>query len=133
MVTVGITNSGLLLKIRTRLLLPVHGEIMPIELPFGLCNASATFQRAILGIFFDLIHDSVEVNMDEFTIYGDIFHEAISNLEKFLIKCQETKLALSHEKCKMLLTEGIVLEHHILANGIQVDPTKIEVMFGLSL
>ena len=40
-------------------------------LPFGLCNAPATFQRAVLGIFSDLIHDCVEVYMDDFTVYGD--------------------------------------------------------------
>ena len=35
-------------------------------LPFGLCNAPATFQRAVLGIFSDLIL----VYMDDFTVYG---------------------------------------------------------------
>lgn len=100
-------------------------------LPFGLCKAPSTFQRAVLGIFFDLIHDCVEVYMDDFTVYGDTFHEALANLEKILIRCQETNLALSHEKCKMLLTEGIMLRHHILANRIQVDPSKIEVLSGL--
>ena len=34
--------------------------------PFVLCNAPATFQSAVLGIFVDLIHDYVEVYMDEF-------------------------------------------------------------------
>ena len=69
--------------------------------------------------------------MDEFTAYGNTFQEALDNLEKVLIRCQETNLALSHEKCKMLLIEGIVLAHHIYSQGIKVDPTKIEVIVGL--
>eukprot|EP00253_Pinus_taeda_P026709 PITA_26709 len=76
-------------------------------LPFGLCNAPATFQRAVLGIFSDLIHDCVEVYMDEFTVYGDSFEEALANLEKVLIRCKETNLSLSHEKCFMMFIEDI--------------------------
>jgi hypothetical protein len=67
-------------------------------LPFGLCNALATFQRVVLGVFADLIHDCVEVYMDDFTVYGNTFEEALSNLEKVLIRCQESNLSLSHEK-----------------------------------
>jgi hypothetical protein len=67
-------------------------------LPFGLCNAPATFQRVVLGVFADLIHDCVEVYMDDFTVYGNTFEEALSNLEEVLIRCQESNLALSHEK-----------------------------------
>ena len=101
-------------------------------LPFGLCNTPATFQRAVLGILADLVHDCVEIYMDDFTVYGNDFKEALDNLEKVLIRCQETNLALSHEKCKMMLTEGIVLGHHISSEGIKVDPTKIEIITGLS-
>ena len=67
-------------------------------LPFGLCNAPATFQRAVLGILTDLVHDCMEVCMEDFTVYGNDFKEALDNLEKVLIRCQETNLALSHEK-----------------------------------
>ena len=101
-------------------------------LPFGLCNAPATFQRAVLGILADLVHDCVEIYMDDFTVYGNDFKEALDNLEKVLIRCQETNLALSHEKCKMMLTEGIVLGHHISSEGIKVDPAKIEIITSLS-
>ena len=66
--------------------------------PFGLCNAPATFQRAVLGIFFNLIHDCVEVYMDEFMAYGNNFQESLDNLVKVLIRCQEMNLSLSHEK-----------------------------------
>jgi hypothetical protein len=97
-------------------------------LPFGLCNAPATFQRAVFGIFVDLIHDCVEVYMVDFTIYGNTYQEALDNLEKVLIRCQEMNLSLSHEKCKMLLIEGVVLGNHVSSKGIKVDPAKIEVI-----
>jgi hypothetical protein len=69
--------------------------------------------------------------MDDFTMYGDTFQEALDNLEKVLIRCQETNLSLSNEKCHMLRTEGDVLGHHISPAGIQVDPSKIEVICEL--
>ena len=46
-------------------------------LPFGLCNAPATFKRVVLGFFSDLIHDCVEVYMDDFIVYGNTFEQAI--------------------------------------------------------
>ena len=58
-------------------------------LPSGLCNALATFQKAVLGIFFDLIHNCVEVYMDDFTVYGNTFEEALENLENVLKICKE--------------------------------------------
>jgi hypothetical protein len=42
-------------------------------LPFGLCNAPATFQRAVLGIFSDMLNDSMEIFMVDFTPYGAYF------------------------------------------------------------
>jgi hypothetical protein len=65
--------------------------------------------------------------MDDFTVYGNTYHEALDNLEKVLIRCQEMNLSLSHEKCKMLLTEEVVLGHHISSEGIKVGPANIKV------
>eukprot|EP00253_Pinus_taeda_P005550 PITA_05550 len=100
-------------------------------LPFGLCNAPATFQRAVLAIFADLVHECVEVYMDDFTIYGNTYDDCLNNIEKVLKTCIETNLSLSNEKCYMMLTEGIVLGHHISASGIKVDPAKIQVLVNL--
>ena len=69
--------------------------------------------------------------MDDFMTYRNTFQESLDNLEKVLIRCQETNLSLSHKKCKMSLTEGIVLGHHVSSQGIKVDPAKIEVIVGL--
>ena len=68
--------------------------------------------------------------MHDFMTYGNTFQETIDNLEKVLIRCQETNLSLSHEKCKMLLIEGIVLGHHVSSQGIKVDPVKIKAIVG---
>jgi len=97
-------------------------------LPLFLCNAPATFQRVVLAIFFDFIHDCVEVYMDDFTVYGDDFPQALENLEKVLVRRQEAHLALSSSKCKMMQNKGIVLGHHVSFKGIKVDTSKIEVI-----
>ena len=42
-----------------------------------------------------------------------------------------TRFCLSHKKCHMMMIEGVVLGHYISADGIRVDPTKIEVILNL--
>ena len=100
-------------------------------LPFGLCNAPATFQRAILSIFVDLINEGLEVYMNDFTLYGDDFEQALQTLEKVLERCIATRLCLSHKKCHMMMTKGLILGHYISSARIQVDPTKIQVILLL--
>jgi hypothetical protein len=75
----------------------------------------------------------MEIYMDNFTVYGDTFQEALDNLEKVLVRCQETNLSLSHEKCHILRTKGIVLGHHISPTRIQVDPAKIKFIRDLPM
>ena len=69
--------------------------------------------------------------MDDFMAYGNTFQESLENLKKVLIRCQETNLSHSHEKCKILSTKGIVVGHHVSSQGIKVDPMMIEVIVGL--
>eukprot|EP00253_Pinus_taeda_P022803 PITA_22803 len=102
-------------------------------LPFGLCNAPATFQRAVIGIFSDMINDSLEIFMDDFTPYGTTFEDALQNLEKVLKRCIEEHLALSTKKCHMMMNEGIVLGHLVSFLGIQVDLAKIQVIQTLPI
>ena len=78
----------------------------------------------MLDIFSGLIHDCVLLYIDDFTVYGDDFYQALENLEKVLIRCKEAQLALKSVKCKMIQTKGIVLGHHVSAEGIKVDKKK---------
>eukprot|EP00253_Pinus_taeda_P028310 PITA_28310 len=55
------------------------------------------------------------------------------NLEKVLKRCIEAHLALSTEKCHMMMNEGIVLGHYVSLLGIHVDPAKIQVILTLPI
>ena len=68
------------------------------RMPFGLCNAPATFQRCMLSIFSDLEECIMEVYMDEITVYGGSFEEYLINLETVLHRCIEKNLVLNWEK-----------------------------------
>ncbi|CAH9082749.1 unnamed protein product [Cuscuta europaea] len=96
------------------------------RMSFGLCNAPATFMRCMIAIFKKFIGDFMEVSMDDFSSFGESFDECLHNLEKVLIRCEETHLALSWEKCHFMVKEGIVLGHKVSFKGIEVDKAKIE-------
>ncbi|XP_072077040.1 uncharacterized protein [Arachis hypogaea] len=98
------------------------------RMPFGLCNAPATFQRCMLSIFSDMVENFLEVFMDDFSVYGDSFSSCLDHLKLVLKRCQETNLVLNWEKCHFMVTEGIVLGHKISNKGIEVDQAKIEVI-----
>ena len=59
------------------------------RMPFGLCNAPATFQRCMTSIFCDLIEDCVEVFMDDFSVYGSNFDDCLANFIKVLKRYEE--------------------------------------------
>jgi hypothetical protein len=71
--------------------------------------------------------------MDDFTVYGDDFQQALDNLKKVLVRCKETNLSLSHEKLRMMLTKGIVLGHHVFDTIIRVDPAKIDIIYQIKI
>ncbi|XP_052116478.1 uncharacterized protein LOC127746631 [Arachis duranensis] len=79
------------------------------RMPFGLCNAPATFQMCMLSIFSDMVEKFLEVFMDDFSIFGDNFNTCLNHLTLVLKRCQETNLVLNWEKCHFMVPEGIVL------------------------
>ncbi|KAL4290992.1 hypothetical protein GQ457_14G017000 [Hibiscus cannabinus] len=104
-----------------------YGTFAFRRMPFGLCNAPATFQRCMTSIFSDLNEDCLEIFMDDFSTFGENFDNCLSNLEKVLKRCKETNLVLNWEKCHFMVDEGILLGHKISSKGMEVDKAKIEV------
>nr|GEX52311.1 reverse transcriptase domain-containing protein [Tanacetum cinerariifolium] len=64
-------------------------------MPFGLCNAPGTFQRYMLAIFHDMVEKTMEVFMDDFSVFGNSFENCLSRLDKMLQMCEDTSLCLN--------------------------------------
>ncbi|CAL2228629.1 unnamed protein product [Prunus armeniaca] len=101
------------------------------RMPFGLCNAPATFQRCMMSIFSNMVEEIIEVFMDDFSVFGDSFDICLHNLSLVLKRCQECNLVLNWEKCHFMVQQGIVLGHIISCRGIEVDKAKIDVVRSL--
>ncbi|GJY64344.1 putative nucleotidyltransferase, ribonuclease H [Tanacetum coccineum] len=108
-----------------------YGTFAYRRMPFGLCNAPATFQRCMTAIFHDMVEDFMEVFMDDFSVFGNSFDCCLANLDRMLARCEETNLVLNWEKCHFMVKEGIVLGHKISGAGIEVDRAKIDVIAKL--
>ncbi|GKE38814.1 reverse transcriptase domain-containing protein, partial [Tanacetum coccineum] len=91
----------------------------------------ATFQRCMLAIFLDMIEESVEVFMDDFSVFGHSFDKCLNNLDKMLQRCKDAHLVLNWEKCHFMVKEGIVLGHKVSSIGLEVDKAKIDVISKL--
>ncbi|GKF09304.1 reverse transcriptase domain-containing protein, partial [Tanacetum coccineum] len=76
-----------------------YGTFAYRRMPFGLCNAPGTFQRCMMAIFHEMIEETMEVFMDDFSVFGDSFSPCLSYLDKILKRCEDTNLVLNWEKC----------------------------------
>ncbi|GJU32842.1 reverse transcriptase domain-containing protein [Tanacetum coccineum] len=108
-----------------------YGTFAHRRMPFGLYNAPGTFQRCMMAIFHDMIEKTMEVFMDDFSVFGDSFSSCLANLDRMLKRCEDTKLALNWEKSHFMVKEGIVLGHKISRKGIEVDKAKVDVISKL--
>ncbi|GJW85221.1 reverse transcriptase domain-containing protein [Tanacetum coccineum] len=108
-----------------------YGTFAYRRMPFGLCNAPGTFQRCMMAIFHDMIEKTMEVFMDDFSVFRNSFSTCLTNLDKMLKRCEDTNLALNWEKSHFMVKEGIVLGHKISKKGIEVDKAKIDVISKL--
>lgn len=83
-----------------------------------------------MSIFHDMVEDFVEIFMDNFVVFGESFEACLRNLDKVLTRYEKTNIILNQEKCHrhFLVKEGIVLEHKVSKQGLQVNKAKIKVI-----
>ncbi|GJS97931.1 reverse transcriptase domain-containing protein [Tanacetum coccineum] len=74
-----------------------YGTFAYRRMPFGLCNAPGTFQRCMMAIFHDMIEKTMEVFMDDFSVFGNSFENCLSRVDKMLQRCEDARFV-----CKFL-------------------------------
>nr|GEZ28023.1 retrovirus-related Pol polyprotein from transposon 17.6 [Tanacetum cinerariifolium] len=110
---------------------PAHTERLLIAACLLGYYAPGTFQRCMMVIVHDMIEKTMEVFMDDFSVFRNSFQSCLSHLERMLKRCEDTNLFLNWEKRHFMVKEGIVLGHKICKQGIEVDKAKVDVITKL--
>ncbi|XP_019431067.1 PREDICTED: uncharacterized protein LOC109338316, partial [Lupinus angustifolius] len=95
-------------------------------MPFGLRNAMATYQRAMVALFHDMMHKEVEVYVDDIICKSKTEGEHVGNLQKLFKRLRDYNLKLNPVKCSFGVKSGRVLGFIVSQRGIEVDPEKVK-------
>ena len=101
-------------------------------MPFGLCNAPATFQRAMDNILRKIKEKFVLVYLDDIIIFSKSYDEHLQHLQQVFDLLKEAQLKINPEKCHFCTNKIQFLGHVISGQGIQPDPAKIEKIINLN-
>ncbi|KAJ9511639.1 hypothetical protein QJQ45_017944 [Haematococcus lacustris] len=102
-----------------------YGHFEFTVLPFGLCNAPATFQRLMNDIFRQELDDHVIVYLDDILIFSRTHEEHAKHLDRVLSLLRQHKLYAKLSKCEFGRSQTEFLGHIITSTGIACDPSKL--------
>ncbi|KAK3108932.1 hypothetical protein FSP39_019065 [Pinctada imbricata] len=96
-------------------------------MPFGLCNAPATFERLMEYVLAGLSWVKCLVFLDDIIVFSKSnFDDHLLNLSEVFERLKSANLKLSPKKCVLFKKEVNYLGHVVSAEGVKTDPKKIE-------
>jgi hypothetical protein len=94
-------------------------------MPFGLCNAPATFKRLMERVLKGLQWVSCLVYLDDIIIFAKSFDEMMSRLQEILDRLRGAGLKLKPSKCFLFQKQVAYLGHVVGRDGISCDEAKV--------
>jgi hypothetical protein len=95
-------------------------------LPFGLCNAPASFQRLMDMLLVGLTWQSCLVYLDDIIVFSNTFEQHVKRLDAVFQRIKQANMKLNVSKCKLFRSKVHFLGHVISQKGIEPDPSKTE-------
>lgn len=95
-------------------------------MPFGLCNAGATFQRVIEKVIRNLSNSSAYI--DDILTFSKVFEAHLQHLRVLLEKLKEANIKVKTSKCKIACEDMVFLGYKISNNGISIDESRIQAL-----
>jgi hypothetical protein len=105
---------------------PRNGSYEFLVMPFGLCNAPATFQHMMNNILHECLGKYALVYMDDVIVYSKSKEEHKHHIKRIFELFKQYDLVVSEKKCEWGKESLIFLGHIVNGSGIQVDNKKIE-------
>ncbi|KAA3482112.1 reverse transcriptase [Gossypium australe] len=100
-------------------------------MPFGLKNAGATYQRAMVALFHDMMHKEIEVYVDDMIAKSRTEKEHVEVLKKLFLRLRKFQLKLNPTKCTFGARSGKLLGFVVSEKGIEVDSDKVKAIQDL--
>jgi hypothetical protein len=97
-------------------------------MPFGLCNAPATFQRLMDHAMVGLNFEVCLVYLDDIIVFSPDVETHLDRLEQLFVRLRQANLKLKPSKCHFLQSSVEFLGYFVSGNGISTDPHKVEVV-----
>ncbi|UYV79051.1 K02A2.6-like [Cordylochernes scorpioides] len=95
-------------------------------MPFGLCNAPATFERMMDGLLKGLRWTICLCYLDDVVVFADSFSDHLTRIEAVLNCFKKVGLRLNPSKCSFGASKIKILGHQVDQNGIRPDEEKIK-------
>ena len=102
------------------------GHYEYVTMPFGLCNAPSTFERAMELLMKGLQWRTLILYLDDIVVMGSTFDEHVTRLDEVLDRLGNAGLKLKPSKCNLFKSEVSYLGHVVNESGIKPDPEKVE-------
>jgi hypothetical protein len=102
------------------------GNMVSLVLQMGDCNAPATYQSLMNHLFSSYLGRFLDVYLDDIIIYSDTLEEHVKHCKLAMDVLNKEKLYLSRKKIRFLPDELTLLGRVIDANGIRMDPEKVD-------
>ncbi|CAN6447612.1 unnamed protein product [Victoria cruziana] len=107
-----------------------YGHYEFLVLPFGLTNVPTVFMNMIHRVFREYLDQFVIVFIDDILIYSPDRETHARHLHAVLQSLREHQLYGKFSKCKFWLEQVAFLGHVIFADGVAVDPSKVEAVIN---
>jgi len=98
---------------------------------FGLKNARATYQRAMVALFDDMMHKEIEVYVDDMIAKSRMEEEHLVNLQRLFQRLRKYRLRLNPAKCMLGVKSRKLLDFVVSQKGIEVDPDKVKAILEM--
>ena len=95
-------------------------------IPFGLKNAGATYQRAMVTLFHDMIHHEIEVYVNDMIAKSRTTQDHLMDLHKLFQRLKKYQLKLNPNKCAFGITSGKLLGYIVSDKGIEINSAKFQ-------
>ena len=104
-----------------------YGLFEYVRMPFGLSNGPATFQRVVHLVLAGLLWRKALAYLDDVTILGKNFENALENLREVLGRFADHNLKLKPKKCHLFKKSIEFLGRIVDKNGVAIKPAHIKI------